>query len=284
MAVLRATAITVSRGARLVLDSVDATLGPGRRVGVVGPNGVGKSTLLQALAGVVPVDAGTVTAQPPTATVGYLRQESERSTTQTVAALLAATTGVAEATAMLEAATGALAEGAPNASDRYDTALERWLALGAADLDARIGTVWQELGLPEQLLHQPTASLSGGEAARVGLAALMLSRFDVYLLDEPTNDLDLDGLDRLERWLTGVSAPMALVSHDRTFLARTVTHVLELDEFSHTAREFAGGWEAYLGERANARRLALARTRPTTAPGASWPSGPSGNGNGRTRG
>nr|MBA3288038.1 ABC-F family ATP-binding cassette domain-containing protein [Acidimicrobiia bacterium] len=138
-------------------------------------------------------------------------------------------------------------------------ALDRWLALGGADLDARSGQVWADLGLAARLLDQPTASLSGGEAARAGLAALLLARFDVFLLDEPTNDLDLDGLDRLERWITGLAAGVVLVSHDRTFLANTVTHVVELDEFSRTATTFAGSWQAYLDERETARRHAWER-------------------------
>ena len=126
---------------------------------------------------------------------------------------------------------------------------------GVADLPARIGEVWSELGLADDLLDQPTASLSGGEAARVGLAALLLSRFDVYLLDEPTNDLDLDGLDRLERWIEGSSSAsrVVLVSHDRTFLARTVTTVVELDEFTHRATTFRG-WLAGLSRREGGRR------------------------------
>ena len=137
--------------------------------------------------------------------------------------------------------------------------MTRWLSLGVADLPARLGEVWSELSLQPELLAQPTSSLSGGEAARVGLAALLLSRFDVYLLDEPTNDLDLDGLAMLERWIGELRAGVVLVSHDRTFLARTVDSVVEIDEFAHTATRFAGGWQAYLDERAAAERHAWER-------------------------
>nr|MBA3606376.1 ABC-F family ATP-binding cassette domain-containing protein [Acidimicrobiia bacterium] len=149
--------------------------------------------------------------------------------------------------------------GVPAADDRYAVALERWLALGGADFDARLGQVAGELGLAVGLLDQPTAALSGGEAARTGLAALLLSRFDVFLLDEPTNDLDLDGLARLEEWVSSVAAGVVVVSHDRTFLARTITDVLELDEFTHGATLFRGGWEAYQEEREAARRHAWER-------------------------
>ena len=119
--------------------------------------------------------------------------------------------------------------------------------------------MWADLGLAARLLDQPTASLSGGEAARAGLAALLLARFDVFLLDEPTNDLDLDGLDRLERWVGELPAAVVLVSHDRTFLARTITDVVELDEFTHRATAFGGGWQAFLDEREAARRAAWER-------------------------
>ncbi len=255
---LRARALTVTRGPLIVLDGVDLTVAGDERIGVVGPNGVGKSTLLQALAGLVPADRGRVELTPPTATVGYLPQEPLRSA-ETVGELLTRRTGVAAATRDLDLATHSLAAGTTGSDDHYAVALERWLALGGADLDARIGQVWADLGLPSRLIDQPTSSLSGGEAARAGLAALLLSRFDVYLLDEPTNDLDLDGLARLERWVGGLAAAVVLVSHDRTFLARTITDVLELDEFTHRATRYGGGWQAYLDEREAARRAAWER-------------------------
>ncbi len=256
---LRAVGLTVVRGPATVLDSVDLAVASGHRVGLIGPNGVGKTTLLRAMAGLQPLERGTVHRTPLTATVGYLPQEPLRSPDETVTELLTRRTGVRDATVELDAATAALATGEPRADDRYAEALDLWLELGGADLDARLGKVLDDLGLARRLLDQPTASLSGGEAARVGLAALLLSRFQVFLLDEPTNDLDLDGLDRLERWITGLSAGVVLVSHDRTFLARTVTHVVELDEFTHRASAYAGGWQAYLDDWEAARRHAWER-------------------------
>jgi ATPase subunit of ABC transporter with duplicated ATPase domains len=247
--------VTVTRGARTILDTVDLLIAPGDRVGLVGPNGVGKSTLLAAAAGDLAPDSGEVRLAPPTANVGWLGQEPDRSG-ETVRDLLHRRTGVVAAQLELDAATAQLVDESAASADRYDRALQGWLALGAADLDARVGVVAADLGMSVRLLDQPTSSLSGGEAARAGLAAMLLSQFDVYLLDEPTNDLDLDGLDRLERWVLGLDAPVLLVSHDRRFLHRVITGVAEIDEFTHRLSLFGGGWQAYLDERERARRHA----------------------------
>jgi ATPase subunit of ABC transporter with duplicated ATPase domains len=256
---LHARSLALTLGRVVVLDDIELQVTPGRRIGLVGPNGVGKSTLLRALAGLQPVDAGTVSLAPAAATVGYLPQEPERSAHESVAQFLARRTGVSGSTAALDAATNDLAAGVAGADDRYSDSLERWLALGGADFESRIGGVWADLGLSEALTDRPMAALSGGEAARVSLAALLLARYDIFLLDEPTNDLDLDGLDRLERWVLELSAGLVVVSHDREFLRRTVTHVAEFDEFTHRLTVFSGGWDAYVVERQTAARQARER-------------------------
>jgi len=255
-ATLVAAGLTVARGARPVLEGIDLTVAPGMRIGVTGPNGVGKSTLLGALAGLVPLDAGRVDLAPRSAVVGLLPQEPDRRTGETLAHLLARRTGVATAAADLDASTEALAAGGQGADDAYDLALERWLALGGADLEPRSEEVLADLGLAPRLLDQEVTGLSGGEAARAALASLLLSRFDVTLLDEPTNDLDFAGLDRLERWTSGLSGGLVLVSHDREVLSRSVTAVAELDPHTHRLTRYDGGWEAYLGAREVARRQA----------------------------
>jgi ATPase subunit of ABC transporter with duplicated ATPase domains len=254
-ATVAARGVTVDRGPVRVLSQVDLRVTPGDRIGLVGPNGVGKSTLLSVLAGELVPDAGSVVLSPPDATVGLLAQVPERGD-RTATELLAHRTGVASADAELEAATAAMAAGEEGADDRYAIALDRWLRLGAADLDARIGEVWATVGLSAELLDQPTRVLSGGEAARASLAALLLSRFDVWLLDEPTNDLDLASLDLLGEFVTSAPVPMVVVSHDRWFLEHVVTAVVELDEHHRTATTYGGGWQAYVEERATARRHA----------------------------
>ncbi len=236
-------------GPATILDEVNLTVAPGWRLGLVGPNGVGKSTLLRVLSSYLLPDSGSVTTSPPNAIVGYLPQEAERHDDESVVQFLARRTGVAAANRELEAATLALAAGSAGADDQYSDAFERWMALGAADFEARIGEVWAELGLVDRLLTQPMPSLSGGEAARASLASLLLARFDVFLLDEPTNDLDLDGLARLEAWVTSLQDGVVVISHDREFLRRTVTHVAEIDQFTHQLSLYAGGWDAFLSER-----------------------------------
>ncbi|MFG2103055.1 ABC-F family ATP-binding cassette domain-containing protein [Micromonospora echinaurantiaca] len=249
--------LAAGHGDRALFSGLDLVVAPGDVVGLVGVNGAGKSTLLRTLAGLLPVEAGSVTLSPPTATVGHLPQEPERRAGETVRGFLARRTGVTGAHAALDAATEALSAGAPGADDAYAEALERWLALGGADLDERAEQVAAELGLAVDLEH-PMTGLSGGQAARAGLASLLLSRYDVFLLDEPTNDLDLAGLERLEQFVTGLRAGTVLVSHDREFLTRTVTRVLELDLPQQQVNHFGGGYAAYLEEREVARRHARA--------------------------
>ena len=250
-------------GHRTLFDSLDLTVTAGDVIGLVGANGAGKSTLLKLLAGVEEPQAGTIGLAPADAFVGWLPQEHERTPGESVADYIARRTGCAAATREMDAAAAALGDpslAAPGTdpADTYSTALERWLASGAADLDERLPIVLAELGL--DLGDDPAAammtSLSGGQAARVGLAALLLSRFDIALLDEPTNDLDLDGIERLETFVRGLRGGVVVVSHDREFLARCVTAVLELDLAQGSNRMYGGGYDAYLEERATLRRHA----------------------------
>jgi ATPase subunit of ABC transporter with duplicated ATPase domains len=237
-------------GDRSLFSDVNLVVAPGDVVGLVGVNGAGKSTLLRMLAGVLPPEAGSVTVSPPHATIGYLPQESERRDGESVLQFLARRTGVTTAQAKLDAATQALSGGVIGADDAYHVAFERWLGLGGADLDERAQALVPAIGVG---LDQAMASLSGGQAARAGLASLVLSRYDIFLLDEPTNDLDLDGLARLEALVQGLRAGTVLVSHDREFLARTVTTIVELDLAQQQVRVFGGGYESYLEEREIAR-------------------------------
>ena len=254
-ATLVAQHLSLARGDRLVLDEVSLTVAPGMCVGVVGANGVGKSTLLSLLAGALEPDAGSVRRDPPQATVGLLDQEQRAVPGETVREALARRTGVAAAEAELTAASSALERRLAGAEERYSVALERFVALSGGDLDGRIDAALADLGVPG-VAERVVATLSGGQAAKVALAAIELSRFDVTLLDEPTNDLDFDGLDRLDRFVASRTGGVVVVSHDRAFLEATVHSVLEIDERDHRARLFGGGWAAYLDQRETDRRHA----------------------------
>jgi ATPase subunit of ABC transporter with duplicated ATPase domains len=254
-ATLLARGLAAGHGHRVLFSGLDLVVAPGDVIGLVGANGAGKSTLLRILAGLTDAEQGNLALTPPTATVGYLPQEPERRPGETLAGFLGRRTGVTSAQSELDDASHALADGVPGADDRYANALERWLALGGADLDERTETALAEIGLAIAPAT-PMTTLSGGQAARAGLASLLLSRYDVFALDEPTNDLDLDGLDRLEHFVTGLRAGTLVVSHDREFLARTVTRVVELDLAQQQVSVFGGGYQAYLDEREVARRHA----------------------------
>jgi ATPase subunit of ABC transporter with duplicated ATPase domains len=248
MASLRASGITMSRGTRVLFDGLDLTLAPDEIVGLLGPNGSGKTTLLRILAGQAEPDGGEVRLTPPEAVVGFLPQETPFLGGESVEAFLERLTGVAAAGAALDAAAQGLASGATGAEDAYSLALQQWLSLGAPDFEERIGRAMADVGLAVER-HRAMAALSGGQAARASLAALLVSRFDVYLLDEPTNNLDLDGLALLEGFVQGLRAPVLLVSHDREFLSRTVDRILEIDPAHERVAAYAGGYEAWLRER-----------------------------------
>jgi ATPase subunit of ABC transporter with duplicated ATPase domains len=222
LSTLDASHISKSHGSSLVLDDASLTVRPRARIGVVGPNGIGKSTLLRILAGLEQPDSGSVTRAPDSLTVGYLPQEVPRSG-ETLGAYLAR-------------------------------------RAGGDDDEWRLKAVCREVGIGVELAR-PLAALSGGEAARAALASVLLARHEVLLLDEPTNDLDFAGLELLERFVESSEAGIVVVSHDRAFLERTVERVLELEEASRRAREFAGGFAEY------ERLRGLARERQYAAHG-----------------
>ncbi|GAA2856882.1 ABC-F family ATP-binding cassette domain-containing protein [Paenarthrobacter ilicis] len=257
-ATLVAKDLAGGHGHRTLFSKLSLTVAPGDVVGVVGANGAGKSTLLRLLGGVDQPQEGNVSLAPSDAFVGWLPQEHERVDGETIAAYIARRTGCAKATLEMETTAEALGSGAPGADDAYSLAFDRWMASGAADLEDRIPAVLADLGL-ELGTDALMTGLSGGQAARVALGALLLSRFDVVLLDEPTNDLDLDGLARLEAFVQGLRGGVVLVSHDREFLARCVTTVVELDLAQNSVAVYDGGYESFLEERSVAKRHARER-------------------------
>ncbi len=155
----------------------------------------------------------------------------------------------------LHDASAALAAGDPGSDDRYAHALEHWLALGGADLEDRLPQVAAQLGL-DAALDRPLGTLSGGQAARAALASILLSRYEVLLLDEPTNNLDAPGLELMVDFVAGHEGPVMVASHDRAFLDRVATNVVELDLAQQRIGHYTGGWSEYAAARSLERRQA----------------------------
>ncbi|MGZ4712147.1 MAG: ABC-F family ATP-binding cassette domain-containing protein [Acidimicrobiia bacterium] len=255
---LTARSVSRTNGGALVLDAISLTVAEGQRVGVVGPNGIGKSTLLRILAGIDAADDGRIERVPAATTVGLLPQESDAVAGETLRGYLARRTGVQAASDALDHWTACLAEDVEH-TDAYSAALDHFLAVGGGDLDARVGEVVATVGRGADRLDVTMSALSGGQFARAALAAILLSRFDVLLLDEPTNNLDFDGLALLERFVTTTPSAVVVVSHDREFLDRTVERILEIEEETHRGVEYAGGWSEYVERKGLARRQGYAR-------------------------
>jgi ATPase subunit of ABC transporter with duplicated ATPase domains len=250
---LAAIEIVKSFGAEVILDRLSLNVNAGDRVGVVGPNGSGKTTLLRVLAGTDAPDLGRVARRPASLEVRYVPQEPDAQPGERLLDFLARKTGVGPVEAEMDALAARLAS-EPALAERYSDALERFLALGGDDFTTRARQVAAAVGLGAERLEQPLESMSGGEAARASLAVILLSRVDVLLLDEPTNDLDFAGLELLERFVDETRAALVVVSHDRAFLERAVTRVVEFEAETRRIREFAGSWAEYERQRAAARQ------------------------------
>jgi ATPase subunit of ABC transporter with duplicated ATPase domains len=234
-------------GPRVLVRGLDLTLSDGDVTALVGPNGSGKSTLMRTVVGDLPLEGGSVRLAPAEATVAWLPQEvPDRD--ESLLAYARRRTGVAAADAALELAAADLADGRPGADDAYAAALERWLALGAADLDDRLPEVAATVGLDADA-RRPLGSLSGGQVARAALVTVLLSRHDVLLLDEPTNDLDQHGLELVTDFVGSHPGPVLIASHDRDFLDAVATSVVELDVRQQRVAHHTGGWSAHVAAR-----------------------------------
>ncbi|MEV0598218.1 ABC-F family ATP-binding cassette domain-containing protein [Streptomyces sp. NPDC050315] len=240
---IRAEGVTVTRGARRVLNDVSVTVSARSRIAVVGENGRGKTTLLHVLAGLITPDEGTVRR---TGTIGLARQELSVRDGETVGALTseALAASLAALTA-LDEATLALTEGAPAADDRYAAALDAATRLDAWDAERRVDVALDALGACTDR-DRPLSTLSVGQRYRVRLACLLGAHHDVLLLDEPTNHLDADGLDFLTRRLREHDGGLAVVSHDRALLRDVANRFLDLDPTRDgKPRLYAGGYDAW---------------------------------------
>lgn len=238
-------------GERLVLNRISFTINRSDRIGLVGPNGVGKSTLLSILAGEEEANGGSVSLTGDSR-IGYLRQGFADLPGATLDGLLtrvsAATGALLTAEARLDEAIARMAspEAERERSIRaYDTALGVFERHGGYPKRDRLTTILQALDVGGVPFSVPLRQLSGGEKTRAGLAALLADQPDVLLLDEPTNHLDIDGLKWLEGFLASYPGAVLVVSHDRAFLDQAVTAILELDETTHELRLHHGTYSDY---------------------------------------
>ncbi len=249
---LNVNELSVSYGVQAVLHNVSFVLNAGQRAGLVGANGAGKSTLLKAIIGEVMPDSGAV-AIPAGAEIGYLPQTVPAYGDETLDDLIYQAQGDLR---QLEARLHELesdmagAEAGDDLFAEYGRLTEQFERRGGYELDYRIDIVFSGLRLSHIARDRRVATLSGGEKARVSLAALLLKSPDLLLLDEPTNHLDFFALAWLESYLAAHRGGLIVASHDREFLNHTANLILEIDEHSRALKQYKGDYDAYLAAKA----------------------------------
>ncbi len=242
--------LSKSYGIDPVLHEITFSINAGDRIGLVGPNGCGKTTLLRLITGQEKHDSGVVRFNPAGLRCGYLPQGAEFAPGETIADFLARFTADPQALSSRLEELAAAMTGDPGAGDlqsEYDEVLAH--LEGAAESSARGQAVLTGLGLDRLPPHLPAISLSGGQKTRLALAGVLLNHPQLLLLDEPTNHLDLDMLFWLEGWLSGYPGAVLVVSHDRTFLDHVATGILEIDGHTHRGRLYTGNYTAYLEQK-----------------------------------
>ncbi|HYR97412.1 MAG TPA: ATP-binding cassette domain-containing protein, partial [Gemmatimonadales bacterium] len=234
--------VGVDFGATRLFSDVSFTVAPGERWGILGRNGIGKTTLFRLLTGDLEPTRGSL-ARAPGLRVSLLEQHRDYGAARTV--WEAAAGELAELLALeqslVEQAANLAHDSSPRALARYGKDLERFEREGGYAVTARIDAVLHGLEFdPAQARVTPLSALSGGELGRLGLARQLMSTADVLLLDEPTNHLDLETTRWLEQYLAASERTVLLVSHDRAFLSATVDHVLHFE--GGTATPYSAGY------------------------------------------
>ncbi len=244
-------------GAITVLDDISFIVNPNDRIGIVGSNGVGKTTLLNILISKESHDSGSFSFTPNTE-VGYLPQTTPEFSGHTIQDLILESVGnlrqLEERMRELESSMStASAEQLSQLMDEYEQVSSKFQDRGGYELDYKIDTILAGLRITYLSRDREMQTLSGGEKARVGLAILLLRSPDVLLLDEPTNHLDFASLEWLESYLSNYKGAILLVSHDRQFLNRTVNQIFEIDEHTHHLKKYDGNYDAFVKAKAAER-------------------------------
>jgi len=255
---LTVRALTKGFGVHGILENVSFTINANDRAGIVGPNGVGKTTLLRLLIGQEEVDSGLI-SYAPTTEYGYLAQTTPPFYGRSIDDMLLAAVGnlkrLEERMRELEQAM-ATTEGEPLAllMQEYGTVSSRYQDRGGYELDYKIAMILSGLRIDYLPRQQIVETLSGGEKARIGLAALLLQSPDILLLDEPTNHLDVASMEWLEEYIAQYAGAVLMVSHDRRFLNKAVNQIFEITEHDHQLKQYSGNYDAYVAAREIERR------------------------------
>ncbi|MGM0559187.1 MAG: ABC-F family ATP-binding cassette domain-containing protein, partial [Myxococcota bacterium] len=253
--------LSMSFGADQIFEDIDFGVDSGEKVGVVGPNGVGKTTLFKILIGTFVPDSGRVSFQQG-ARVGYLPQEPQYDFTETPRdiaeeALEPVRDAVSEYEELSEATANAAPEDLGRLIDEQHELQQRIESLGGWEWEQRLEETFDRLGVT-QVADVPLAGLSGGQRRRVALARVLLESPDLLLLDEPTNHLDPDMVEWLENWLHGYPGAVLVISHDRYFLDKTANRILEVTPVG--IFDYPGNFAEYM-ERREKRLEVLERTK-----------------------
>ncbi|MET7788552.1 ribosomal protection-like ABC-F family protein [Streptomyces sp900116325] len=249
--------VSKAYGDRTVLDQVSLTVRPGDRVGVIGENGSGKSTLLRLMAGAEKPDTGDVSVRFH-AGIGHLSQTLALGAAHTVQDTVdAALAEVRELERRIRAAETALATSeTPSEAElaTYGDLLTAYEERDGYRADARADAALHGLGIGHLTRDRSLGTLSGGEQSRLALACVLASAPELLLLDEPTNHLDLPATNWLEDHLRAHRGTLVVVTHDRAFLERTTTVILEVDRDLRSVARYGDGWDGYRSAKAAARR------------------------------
>jgi ATP-binding cassette subfamily F protein 3 len=243
--------VSKSFGHEKILEGIGFSVNEGERVGLIGPNGCGKTTLLRILTGEEDPDGGTVAFSPKDLRVGYLEQGFSLPGECTLGEVLYPQTHELEeiearVAELSERMAGSVPDDRRALEQEYDLALQRLVELTKQEHARQAANVIERLGLANLPMSTKISELSGGQKTRLGLGRVLLQDPQLLLLDEPTNHLDIEMLEWLEAWLLHFDGAALLVSHDRTFLDHTVNRILYLDHVTHTLRSYAGNYSDYV--------------------------------------